>query len=300
MAPYHCLLTRLPSSALHNSALSTRRGGGRSPTAAAAWTRTLSCLGADGADRQRAAAVQTTGNTTTTTPTPNRRALLFGATTAASTLLLSAQRPALAIQGLTAGRIPGLATTPDADGFLLYRRPTGKSGGHGVGWSEIPVYSFKVPVGWEETPVSIADLGGTEIDCRFAPADGTVGLSVVVAPVLRFLDLGYNADIRLPDVGPPEKLMAGFYPELFGKTMEEGDILDTQVVTRKPRNATAETKPLTYYIYELNKKRRVAITATGNRTFILALNPRTSVGARKHSEDFKRIAESFEVDAARP
>jgi hypothetical protein len=39
----------------------------------------------------------------------------------------------------------------------------GKSGGHGVGWSEMPRYSFKVPPGWEETPVSIADLGGTEV-----------------------------------------------------------------------------------------------------------------------------------------
>jgi hypothetical protein len=125
----------------------------------------------------------------------------------------------------------------------------GKSGGHGVGWSEMPRYTFKVPPGWEETPVSIADLGGTEvrqlsvkrvhtsvtntqergtfhaacpaagvgaisasaavfcsicaegclpccccsqIDLRFAcPEQGN--LQVVVAPVLRFADVGYNA-----------------------------------------------------------------------------------------------------------
>ena len=30
-----------------------------------------------------------------------------------------------------------------------------------MGWTEIPRYSFKVPPGWGETPVSIADLGGT-------------------------------------------------------------------------------------------------------------------------------------------
>lgn len=42
-------------------------------------------------------------------------------------------------------------------------RPEGKSGGHGVGWSEVPRYEFKIPAGWEETPVSIADLGGTEV-----------------------------------------------------------------------------------------------------------------------------------------
>lgn len=68
-----------------------------------------------------------------------------------------------AVQGFVAGRIPGLTEVPDEEGFLTYTRPTGKSGGHGVGWSEIPRYSFKVPVGWEEVPVSIADLGGTEV-----------------------------------------------------------------------------------------------------------------------------------------
>ncbi len=46
---------------------------------------------------------------------------------------------------------------------MTYTRPEGKSGGHGVGWSEIPRYSFKVPQGWQESPVSIADLGGTEV-----------------------------------------------------------------------------------------------------------------------------------------
>ena len=57
----------------------------------------------------------------------------------------------------------GISGVPDKDGFLQYQRPEGKSGGHGVGWSEIPRYKFRVPVGWEDTPVSIADLGGTEV-----------------------------------------------------------------------------------------------------------------------------------------
>lgn len=39
----------------------------------------------------------------------------------------------------------------------------GAIGGHGVGWSEIPRYAFDLPEGWSETPVSIADLGGTEV-----------------------------------------------------------------------------------------------------------------------------------------
>lgn len=58
---------------------------------------------------------------------------------------------------------PGLTPEPDADGYFTYTRPEGKSGGHGVGWSEVPRYTFKVPEGWQETPVSIADLGGTEV-----------------------------------------------------------------------------------------------------------------------------------------
>lgn len=139
----------------------------------------------------------------------DRRQLLGAA--AAATLLSG--RPAQAIQGLTAGRIPGICPAPlgnpcthqqpsctlaaglrvrvcgwtdntsrhlrqvptvllppagvteepDAAGYYTYTRPEGKSGGHGVGWSEVPRYSFKVPGGWEETPVSIADLGGTEV-----------------------------------------------------------------------------------------------------------------------------------------
>jgi hypothetical protein len=110
----------------------------------------------------------------------------------------------------------GLASTADSDGFFAYSRPEGKSGGHGVrewrseggrgrcqrkgpsacitasevtccltpsqvGWSEIPRYTFKVPAGWAEIPVSIADLGGTEVSvhvtrglsffiCRHSPS----------------------------------------------------------------------------------------------------------------------------------
>ncbi|GIL48056.1 hypothetical protein Vafri_4764 [Volvox africanus] len=74
----------------------------------------------------------------------------------------------------------------------MYVRPEGKSGGHGVGWSEIPPYKFRVPKGWEEIPVSIADLGGTEIDLRYQNKEQG-DLAVVVAPVLRFMDVGFNA-----------------------------------------------------------------------------------------------------------
>lgn len=159
----------------------------------------------------------------TTAPSPPvapRRAALLAAAAAA----LSPLRPAAAVQGLTAGRIPGLS--PDSDGFNLYTRPVGKSGGHGVGWSEIPRYSFRVPTGWDETPVSIADLGGTEIDLRFASLGETDGsLAVVVAPVLRFVDLPFNSDVRIEDIGDSDTIIAGFAPELFGAPLEQGDVV---------------------------------------------------------------------------
>ena len=58
---------------------------------------------------------------------------------------------------------PAPSPSPDRP---VPRRLLPAAGGHGVGWSEIQRYSFKVPKNWEETPVSIADLGGTEIDLR--------------------------------------------------------------------------------------------------------------------------------------
>ena len=57
----------------------------------------------------------------------------------------------------------GVSKSTDADGYYTYTRPEGKQGGHGVGWSELPRYAFKVPPGWSEKAVSIADLGGTEV-----------------------------------------------------------------------------------------------------------------------------------------
>ena len=71
-----------------------------------------------------------------TAAAPTRRGALLAAAGAAGLALAPlplAPPPARAVQGLTAGRIPGLSTEPDADGFLTYQRPEGKSGGHGVG-----------------------------------------------------------------------------------------------------------------------------------------------------------------------
>lgn len=91
----------------------------------------------------------------------SRRSLLTIAGTCA--VGVSVTEEAQAVQGLTAGRIPGLSPDPELPNVQVYCRPDGKSGGHGVGWSEIPQYSFRVPETWAEVPVSIADLGGA---CR--------------------------------------------------------------------------------------------------------------------------------------
>lgn len=191
--------------------------------------------------------------------------------------------PAQAIQGSIAGRIPGI-TGPDNNGFYTYQRPEGKSGGHGVGWSVIPQYMFKVPPGWTETPVSIADLGGTEIDLRYGKEDeGSV--MVIVAPVLRFMDVGYNADVHLNEIGSPQKLIEGFAPELFGAPLKEGDVLDTEIVDKSGN---------TYYEWSLKPHRLISATSVGNRVFILAAQA-NSRQWRKGETNLKAIQCSFKV-----
>lgn len=87
---------------------------------------------------------------------------------------------------MTAGRVPGFSKV-NIDGFRVYSRPEAKSGGHGVGWSEITPYSFISNETWEEIPVSIADPGGTEIDSKFiSQSDGE--MKIILAPILRFSD----------------------------------------------------------------------------------------------------------------
>lgn len=74
-----------------------------------------------------------------------------------------------------------------------------------------------------------------QIDLRYGnPKQGE--LSVVVAPVLRFLDIGFNANIKIEDVGPPDKLINGFAPELFGGPLNDEDVLSTATVIKDGRS----------------------------------------------------------------
>ncbi|EFJ48537.1 hypothetical protein VOLCADRAFT_74648 [Volvox carteri f. nagariensis] len=215
-----------------------------------------------------------------------RREALIAPIAAAATLAFGA-RPSQAIQGLIAGRIPGLSKQPDEDGFYMYTRPEGKSGGHGVGWSEIPQYQFKVPKGWDEIPVSIADLGGTEIDLRYQNKEqGDV--AVVVAPVLRLIDqVGPRVvKITLREVGPPQRVIEGFAPELFGRPLDEGDVLNTEVAVREDGGL--------YYLWELKPHNLVAATATKNRVFILTVTSNARQW-KKHADELRVIQKSFRV-----
>ena len=222
-----------------------------------------------------------------------RRAVLSGVPLAIAGLAMNTQQ-ASAIQGLVAGRLPGLSEV-DSDGFCKYTRPEGKSGGHGVGWSEIPPYSFKVPDGWDEKPTSIADLGGAEVDLRFQGTEGD--LAVIVAPVLRFRDVGFNADINLDEIfdGGPKQLITGFAPEITGEPLEDENLLRMEKVT---------ANNLPKYQYEIlggdklpGHHLLISATATKNRVYIITVNASANQW-RKNKDKLLKIAESFAVSKA--
>ncbi|BBN00124.1 hypothetical protein MPTK1_1g26600 [Marchantia polymorpha subsp. ruderalis] len=217
----------------------------------------------------------------------NRREAItqLGAGALAVTFLdRSAGRSAAVQQNQLPGRIPGLSDA-DEKGVRTYRRPDGKSGGHGVGWSPIIPYTFKVPTDWQEIPVSIADLGGTEIDLRFqSPSEGNI--SVIVAPVLRFSsELGDN--VKIEDIGEPQKVIDAFGPEITGQNVE-GKVRNMDVKKYGGR---------TYYQYELDVPHMlVTATAAGNRLYLLSV---TANGRqwKKFAPDLRDIQDSFRVEA---
>ena len=68
--------------------------------------------------------------------------------------LLVSPPPAQAVMGSIAGRVPGFGKIEE-DGSMTYTRPEAKSGGHGIGWTEITPYSVKLREGWEEVAFEI-------------------------------------------------------------------------------------------------------------------------------------------------
>lgn len=213
-----------------------------------------------------------------------RRSVLVSGASLISSAVLGFPADGLAVvkQGLLAGRVPGLSE-PDEQGWRTYRRPDDKSGGHGIGWSPIIPYLFSVPQEWDEVPVSIADLGGTEIDLRFAsPKEGR--LFVIVAPVLRFAD-NIGDDATIEKIGPPEKVINAFGPEVIGENVE-GKVLSMNVEEHSGR---------TYYRYELEPPHAlVTATAAGNRLYLFSVTG-SGLQWKRHYEDLKKIADSFRV-----
>ncbi|KAJ9564939.1 hypothetical protein OSB04_000905 [Centaurea solstitialis] len=198
-------------------------------------------------------------------------------------------------QGLLAGRIPGLSEPNEQVmmfewlkhgqiGWRSYRRPDEKSGGHGVGWSPIIPYAFSVPDGWEETPVSIADLGGTEIDLRFgSPTQGR--LFVIVAPVLRFADCASR----------------GGCPHRKNRTSGESDQRiwargNRTERRRKVMNSQVkEYSGRKYYQFELEPPHcLITATAAGNRLYLFNVLA-NGLQWKRHNQDLKKISDSFRI-----
>ncbi len=73
-----------------------------------------------------------------------------------------------------------------------------------------------------------------QIDLRYANSkQGDV--IVIVAPVLRFKDVGFNADVSLEDLGPPDRLISGFAPEVIGAPLPDEGVTATEVVEKDGR-----------------------------------------------------------------
>ena len=88
-----------------------------------------------------------------------------------------------------------------------------------------------IPSKYTKNPLFVWPCLPFQIDLRFGNrVQGS--LSVVVAPVLRFVDVGYNADVRIEQLGEPDKIINGFAPELFGRPLDEGDVLETDTKTK--------------------------------------------------------------------
>ncbi len=58
-----------------------------------------------------------------------------------------------------------------------------------------------------------------QIDLRYTnPEEGS--LEVVVAPVMRFKDIEFNANVKIEEIAPPERIISGFALEIFGAPLQ--------------------------------------------------------------------------------
>jgi hypothetical protein len=115
-------------------------------------------------------------------------------------------------------------------------------------------------------------------------------LAVVVAPVLRFYDVGYNASVTIEEIAKPEAVIKAFAPELIGRSIEDDDITRIETVKYPDSN-------LTYYIYDLKPHFLIAATAFKNRLFVMTVRA-SSVQWRKSAAKLQTVRDSFRVSTA--
>ena len=78
-----------------------------------------------------------------------------------------------------------------------------------------------------------------QIDLRYANAEEG-GLEVVVAPVMRFKDIDFNANVKIEDIAPPDRIISGFALEIFGAPLAVCISLEAkQAVRRQTLNDAA-------------------------------------------------------------
>eukprot|EP00471_Norrisiella_sphaerica_P013031 CAMPEP_0184494114 /NCGR_PEP_ID=MMETSP0113_2-20130426/27842_1 /TAXON_ID=91329 /ORGANISM="Norrisiella sphaerica, Strain BC52" /LENGTH=255 /DNA_ID=CAMNT_0026879699 /DNA_START=128 /DNA_END=895 /DNA_ORIENTATION=- len=192
----------------------------------------------------------------------------------------------------TAGEVsPGMGEL-EADGFRLYKRPYGASASGGMraisqGKGAFPPYQFRIPGGWKQKPVSVADPSGPETDTRFTSAE-MGDLLVVLPPVFTFIDDEDSVDtITIDEIAPPMKLLPAFAPQALGIGIEEDgeDVSDIKVLKKKG---------LTYYNYEVKPHSLVSATVYQGRVYVLAVKASQSQWGR-FKNDLQKIIDSFEV-----
>jgi hypothetical protein len=99
-----------------------------------------------------------------------------------------------------------------------------------------------------------------------------------------------QASVTIEELGGPQKIITGFAPELIGRPLEDGDILDMKT-EKDPATG------LLYYLYELKPHYLVAATAFKNRMFIMTIRA-SSIQWRKASDKLFTVRDSFRVSTA--
>merc|ERR1719449_88238 len=106
---------------------------------------------------------------------------------------------------------------------------------------------------------------------------------VVVAPVLRFTDAGFGADVRIKDIGPPE---------ILGGPLEDRDLESTVISSKK-----CPVGELDFYNWVTNRPRAImSATSYKNRAFVLCVKA-SALQWRRNEEALRKIGDSFSIVA---